>query len=332
VSSNGYPRSTRIVGYGHYAPEGVLTNEDLSRIVDTSDEWITSRTGIKERRILADGEAASDLALKACQQALQNAGVDAETIDAIVVGTISGDMVFPPTACLLQEALGARRAASFDVAAACSGFVYSLGTADSFIRVGSWDRALVVGVEALTRFVDFEDRSTCVLFGDGAGAVVVEHGREGEGILATSLHSNGSLADLLWVPAGGSRRPSSEETVRAREHYIRMKGDGVFRYAVRAMADSSRRVLQLSGHVLDEVKLFIPHQANVRIIESIRDRLHMDPERVYINLDRYGNTSSATIPIALSEARGKGLFGPGDLVLISAFGGGFTWGSILFRA
>lgn len=332
MHSNGSLRSARIVGCGHYTPERVLTNDDLSKMVDTSDEWITSRTGIKERRVLADDQATSDLALQASRHALEDAGIGPEDLDAIVVGTVTGDMPFPSTGCLLQERLGATRAVAFDVGAACSGFVYALTVAETFIRVGTWNRALALGVESLTRFVDFEDRSTCVLFGDGAGAVVLEAGKPGEGILATSLWSNGNLVDLLRIPAGGSRRPASEETVRNRDHYIHMKGDGVFKHAVRAMASASTQVLKQAGYTLDDVALMIPHQANIRIIDSIRERLGLAKEKVFVNIDRYGNTSSATIPIALSEAKSKGLFHEGDLILLAAFGGGFTWGSVLFRA
>ncbi len=332
MHSNGSLRSARIVGCGHYTPERVLTNDDLSKMVDTSDEWITTRTGIKERRVLADDQATSDLALHASRRALEDAGIGPEDLDAIVVGTVTGDMPFPSTGCLLQEGLGASRAVAFDVGAACSGFVYALTVAETFIRVGTWNRALALGVESLTRFVDFEDRSTCVLFGDGAGAVVLEAGKPGEGILATSLWSNGNLVDLLRIPAGGSRRPASEETVRNRDHYIHMKGDGVFKHAVRAMASASIQVLEQAGYTLDDVALMIPHQANIRIIDSIRERLGLAKEKVFVNIDRYGNTSSATIPIALSEAKSKGLFHEGDLILLAAFGGGFTWGSVLFRA
>jgi 3-oxoacyl-[acyl-carrier-protein] synthase-3 len=319
------------VGSGHFCPERVLNNADLEKIVDTSDEWIVTRTGIRERRIASEGEAASDLALKAARIALEDAGIDADKLDAIILATVTPDMPFPSTACLVQDQLNAKNAVAYDISAACSGFIFSLNTAHAMVVSGQMDTVLVIGVEVLSKVTDWQDRSTCVLFGDGAGAVVIEACEPGEGILGTYMKSNGALADLLQIPAGGSRTPASIKTLEQRNHFIKMKGDGVFKYAVRAMADASLKVLDQAGLTIEDVDFFIPHQANVRILESIAKRLKIPKEKVVINLDRFGNTSSATIPIAYDEVVKSGRVKSGDIVLLVAFGGGLTWGSVLLR-
>ena len=324
-------RSSRIIGTGRYTPDRVLTNFDLEKMVETSDEWILTRTGIRERRIAADDQACSDLALAASQQAIAMAGIDAKDLDGILIGTISGDMQFPATATLVQDRLGATNAAALDVSAACSGFIYSLTLADAMIASGRMNRVLVLGAEMLTKFVDWSDRSTCVLFGDGAGAVVMEACAPGDGILATHMKSDGSLAELLCIPGGGSRHPLTATTYSERTQYIKMKGDGVFKWAVRAMVDATHAVLEQAGHSLADVSLVIPHQANIRIIEAVSERLEIPRERVVVNLDRYGNTSSATIPMAYDEVVREKKVKPGDLVVFTGFGGGFTWGSVLLK-
>ncbi len=324
-------RSSRIIGTGHYVPDRILTNFDLERMVDTSDEWITTRTGIRARRIVAPEQACSDLALDASRQALEMAGVDAKDLDGIFVGTISGDMQFPATGTLIQDRLGAVNAAALDVSAACSGFIYGLNLAHAMISAGQMKRVLVVGAEVLSKFVDWTDRSTCVLFGDGAGAAVLEACEPGEGLLSTYMKSDGSLAELLCIPAGGSRIPMTAEMMLQRQHYIKMKGDGVFKWAVRAMADAARIVLDDAGRKMEDVALVIPHQANIRIIDAVVDRMQVPEEKVVVNLDRLGNTSSATIPIAYDEVTREGRLKKGDLVLFTGFGGGFTWGSALLR-
>jgi len=324
-------RSARITGTGRYVPEKRLTNADLEELVDTSDEWITTRTGIKERRIAAEGEACSDLASRAAENALDMAGVDPGDLDAIMVGTVTGDTQFPATAVYVQDRLGAKRAAAFDISAACSGFIYAVNLAHGMIASGRMERILVVGAEVLSRVTDWEDRATCVLFGDGAGAAVLEPCPLGEGILSTRIRSDGSLADLLVIPGGGSRKPLTESSYRERGQFIKMKGDGVFKYAVRAMADATREAIEDAGVSVEQIDLLVPHQANVRIIEAMNARLKVPQERVVVNLDRYGNTSSASIPIALDEAVREGRVKPGDLVALTGFGGGFTWGSVVFR-
>jgi len=324
-------RSSRIVGTGHYVPDRILSNFDLEKMVETSDEWIITRTGIRERRMVAPDQACSDLATIAAEHALEMAGINAEGLDGIFMGTVSGDMQFPATATLVQNRIGATNAAALDISAACSGFIYGCTLAHSMISSGAMKRVLVIGAEVLTKFVDFQDRSTCVLFGDGAGAAVLEVCDPGEGILATCMKSDGSLAELLCIPAGGSRTPYTERTAHDRLHYIKMKGDGVFKFAVRAMADAARAVLDEAGYTVNDVKYVIPHQANIRIIDAVGERLDVPKERMYVNLDRFGNTSSATIPIAYDEIVRAGKLKTGDLVLFTGFGGGFTWGSILLR-
>lgn len=324
-------RSSRVIGTGHYTPDRILTNFDLEKMVETSDEWILTRTGIRERRIASAEQACSDLAFAASERALAMAGLDPKDLDGIIIGTISGDMQFPATATLVQDRLGATNAAALDVSAACSGFIYSLTLANAMIASGQMNRVLVLGAEMLTKFVDWSDRSTCVLFGDGAGAVVLEACAPGDGILACHMKSDGSLAELLCIPGGGSRHPLTATTYSERTQYIKMKGDGVFKWAVRAMVDATHAVLEQAGHSLGEVAMVVPHQANIRIIEAVRERLEIPKERVVVNLDRYGNTSSATIPIAYDEIVREKKVKPGDLVVFTGFGGGFTWGSVLLK-
>jgi 3-oxoacyl-[acyl-carrier-protein] synthase-3 len=326
-----YLKGSRIIGSGHFTPERILTNFDLEKIVETSDDWIQTRTGIRERRIVDNDMASSDLAYGASVAALQDAGLEAADLDAIILGTVTPDMQFPSTACILQDRLGAKNAVAFDVSAACSGFIFGLNTAHGLISSSQMKRILVVGVEVLSKFVDWTDRSTCVLFGDGAGAVVLEACDYGEGVLGTYMKSDGALAELLWIPAGGSREPISENTYAERGQYIKMKGDGVFKYAVRAMVEAAREVLTQGDLSIEDIDILIPHQANIRIIDSVVSRLKIEEEKVIINIDRFGNTSSATIPIAFDEIRKAGRIKPGDTTLFVAFGGGFTWGSVLFR-
>jgi 3-oxoacyl-[acyl-carrier-protein] synthase-3 len=324
-------RGARFAGIGYYVPEIVLSNFDLEKMVDTTDEWIVTRTGIRERRIARPDEASSDLAIKAVERAMADAGITAGDIDLIVIGTATPDMPFPSTACIVQDRIKATNAAAFDITAACSGFMYGITIVQSMIMAGKTNRALVVGVETLSRILDYEDRATCVLFGDGAGAVVMEACEPGDGVLSTYIKSDGSFADLLYLPAGGSRRPLTEERLRNREQYVKMKGDGLFKYAVKAMVEASEEVLAKANLKASDIDFVIPHQANIRIIEGVRARLHVPEEKVIVNIDHIGNTSSASIPIAFGEARDKGLIKRGDTILMVAFGGGLTWGAVLLK-
>jgi 3-oxoacyl-[acyl-carrier-protein] synthase-3 len=309
----------------------VLTNQDLERMVDTSDAWIVERTGIRERRIAAADQAASDLAYEAAVHALDDAGLEGRDLDAILVGTVSGDHLFPATGCLLQERLGARDGFAYDFAAACSGFVYGLGQARAFLVSGFCRRVLVVGVETLTKLTDWTDRNTCVLFGDGAGAAILEPCAAGQGILAVHMRSDGALADIITLPAGGSRQPITAEVIAAHDDKIHMRGNETFKLAVKAMESALIEALREAGVRQDELDLLIPHQANIRIIQALGKRLEVPEERVYVNVDRYGNTSAATIPIAIDEARRSGRIGPGSLVAAAAFGSGATWGAAVLR-
>ena len=321
-------RGATIIGTGRYTPEKVLSNHDLEQMVETSDEWIRERTGIRERRIAAPDQAASDLAFLAAQRALAMANLDPKQLDHIIVATTSPDRILPSCACTLQQKLGATGSAAYDVFAACSGFVFGLGIANGLVTGGVADHVLVVGVEVLSRITDFTDRNTAVLFGDGAGAAVVKVCEPGRGILAVDMHSDGELGAVLEIPAGISRNPASETTVREREHFIRMQGKKLFPFAVRSMEDSMRKVAAAAGWSPAEVDLCIPHQANLRIIDAVRERLGMPEERVVVNIDRFGNTSSASIGIALDECVRAGRVGPGDKVGLCAFGGGATWGAV----
>ena len=320
-----------IAGWGMYAPEKILTNDDLSQMVETSDEWIRTRTGIVERRIAGEEETTSTMALEAARQALHSADVTPGEIDAIIVATLTGDYLTPATACLVQAGLGAMKAAAFDVGAGCSGFVYGLGIGRMGIESGQWSTVLVIGAETLSRFTNWEDRDTCVLFGDGAGAVVLVANSEAGGILSTVMGADGSGADLLIVPAGGSRRPATEETLRERLHSIKMDGRAVFRFAARAMPDAISETLEAAGLTTEEIDLIIPHQANTRIIDSARKRLSLPEETFFVNLDRYGNTSAASIPIALCEAAENQLINDGSLLVLVGFGAGLTWAAAAIR-
>jgi len=324
-------RGATIVGTGMYVPERRLTNADLEKIVETSDEWIVERSGIRERRIAAPEQASSDLALIAAQRALEMAGLRPGDLDQIIVATTTPDQFLPSCACTLQAKLGAKSAAAYDVYAACSGFVFGLGVARSVIGAGLADTVLLVGVETLSRVTDYQDRNTCVLLADGAGAVVLRPCAPEEGILAVSLHSDGTQGDLLEIPAGGSRRPASAETVAAREHFVRMKGREVFKVAVRGMGESTLEALQGAGLSPGDLEVVIPHQANLRIIDAVQQRLGLPAEKVIRNIDRYGNTSSASIPISLDELVRAGRLKPGDNVGFAAFGGGVTWGAAVAR-
>jgi 3-oxoacyl-[acyl-carrier-protein] synthase-3 len=324
-------KRAKIVGTGSAVPDRILTNQDFERMVETSDEWIVTRSGIRERHVSDDQTATSDLAALAAQRALEEASISPEELDVIIVGTASPDMIFPSTACLVQNLIGARNAAPMDLQAACSGFVYALSVGKAFIDSGQYSTILIIGAETLTKITDYQDRSTCVLFGDAAGAAVLRPSEKDEGILETYLGGNGSLWHLLHMPGGGSRKPASHETVDQRLHFIKMSGNEVFKAAVKAMGDAALKVLQKAGMNGHDVDLMIPHQANTRIIKATAKRIHLPMDKVYINIDRYGNTSAASIPLALDEARREGKLKAGDILLCVAFGGGFTWGSALIR-
>ena len=324
-------RGTTIVGTGMYVPDRVLTNADFERMVDTSDEWIRERTGIRERHMAAPDQAASDLAVIAARRALEAAGVSAEELDQIIVATTTPDRLVPSCACIVQAKLGAKSAAAYDVFAACSGFIFATSLARAAIGTGVAETVLVIGVEVLTRITDFTDRNTCVLFGDGAGAVVMRPCAPGEGILADSIHSDGTLGDLIEMPAGGSAMPASHETVDQRLHTLKMRGKELFKVAVRGMEESLRLALDRAGVAPTELDLVIPHQANQRIIDAVRERLAIPADKVLLNIDRYGNTSSASIPISLDEVVRAGRLKPGDMVGLVAFGGGVTWGASVAR-
>ena len=321
----------RIAGIGAYAPKRILTNHDLEKMVDTSDEWIVQRTGVRERRIADEGEAASDLGLRAAQQALDRADVEAEEVDFIVVGTTMGDMAFPTTANLIQHRLGCRSAGSVDVYAACSGSIYSLSIGSQYIETGKYRTVLCVGAECLSRLTDYTDRGTCILLADAAGAVVLRPATGESGILDVDLYSDGRYGDLLIMPAGGSRSPATHETVDRRLHFAKMKGNEVFKVAVRMFEECAQRILERNGFKAEDIDVFVPHQANLRIIEAAVKRLKLPMDRVVVNVDRYGNTGAASVYVALEEAWAGQRLKPGDLVLLAAFGGGFTWGAALLR-
>ncbi len=324
-------KSVGILGIGSYVPKKILTNKDLEKIVDTTDEWISDRTGIKERHIVSEGENTSDLATWAAERALMDAHLTADDIDLVIVATATPDMFFPSTACLVQNNLKASKAAAYDLSAGCSGFMYSIATASQFIKTGLYKYVLVIGAESLSRFMDFTDRNTCVLFGDGAGAVVLGEVPEGHGILGVNLGSDGSGGSLLSLPAGGTRIPATEETVKQRLHYIHMEGNEVFKFAVKVMGEASVKALEQAGLQASDVDWLIPHQANIRIIQSAAKRLKMPMEKVIVNVDRYGNTSSASIPIALEEAIHDGRIKSGQVVSMVGFGAGLTWASAVMR-
>ncbi len=323
---------SQITGIASYVPEKVLTNKELCGLVDTSDEWITSRTGIKERRVAEDSLTTSDIAANASKQAIKRSGVSPADIELIIVGTITPDMVFPSTACIVQEKLGLKNAAAFDVSAGCSGFIYSLAIADSFIKSGRYKNALVIGADVLSRITDYTDRSTCVLFGDGGGAVVLSANiKNARGILSTHIHSEGGHDNLLKLPAGGSLMPATAQTVNNLDHYIKMKGSELFKYAVKYLKDVAEEAVKFNNLKPEDIDLFVPHQANIRIIEATAKKLGFPMERVFVNVERYGNTSSGSIPIALDEAYASGRIKEGDLILIDAIGAGLTWASSVIK-
>lgn len=329
--TQGTEKAVGIIGIGSFVPEKILTNKDLEKIVDTNDEWISERTGIKVRHIVAEGENTSDIAAKAAERALKDAGLTADDIDLIVVATATPDMLFPATACLVQNKLKAGKAAAYDLAAGCSGFMYAIVTASQFIKTGLYKHVLVIGAESLSRILDWTDRNTCVLFGDGAGAVVLGEVPEGYGILGSNLGADGSGGDLLCLPAGGTSRPATEATVRERLHFVHMAGNEVFKFAVKVMGEAALNALEHAKIDTSEVDWLIPHQANIRIIQSAAKRLKMPMEKVIVNVDRYGNTSSASIPIALEEAIHDGRIKSGQVIAMVGFGAGLTWASAVMR-
>ena len=324
-------RTCSIAGVGSYVPARTLTNADLEKMVNTSDEWITTRTGIKERHIAAKDEFTSDLGTKAALTAMARAGVTAEDIDLIVVATITPDMPFPSTAALIQRKIGAHRAAAFDLEAACSGFIYALEVAQQFIMSRTYDTVLVVGAEKLSSIVDWQDRNTCVLFGDGAGAAVLRNRPNAHGLLTAVMGADGRKAELLFMAAGGSRCPASQESVAARMHYLRMEGKETFKNAVQAMLTAAREALRRCEIDISRIKLIIPHQANIRIIEAVGERLGARPDQMFINLHKFGNTSAASVAIALDEAAQSGRVQTGDLLLLVVFGAGLTWGAAVIE-
>jgi len=321
----------RITGTGSYAPAKVVTNHDLEKFLDTNDEWIRTRTGIVERHMVADGENNSDLATKAARSAMEMAGVVAGELDLIILATVTGDYPWPATACVVQSNLGAVNAGAVDISAACSGFLYALSMAADRIMAGNARKILVIGSEVFSRIVNWEDRNTCVLFGDGAGAVILEACDGDRGILSNHLYADGSQLELLYQPGFGTRNPVSAEGMARGDHFLKMQGNEVFKVAVRSMAEVAKVALDANGMTVADVDLFIPHQANVRILDATAKRIGLSDEQVYINVDRYGNTSAATIPIALDEVNRAGRLKDGDILLLDAFGGGFTWASVLIR-
>src|SRR5438270_2332068 len=324
-------RRAGILGTGHSYPEGVLTNADLEKIVETSDEWITTRTGIKQRRKAAPDEYTSQFAVRASQEAIKRAGIDASDLDLILCATVTPDQILPSTACLIQAQLSANNAAAMDIVAACSGFLYGLAIANPMIRSGQIKYALVIGAELLTRYVDYTDRSTCVLFGDGAGAAILGPVEEGRGILASRIRSDGRFEEQLYARGGGTKGGFTAETIARGDHFFKMKGNEVFKVAVRSMADISRQVLHEAGLTTSDVNLFIPHQANQRLTDAVSELLNVDEAKVFSNIAQHGNTSSASIPIGLDECVESGRVKKDDIVLMASFGGGFTWGSVVMR-
>lgn len=318
-----------ISGSGSCVPQRRLTNADLEKLVDTNDEWIVQRTGIRERRVVSNGESTVTLALHAAQKALENAKISADDLDLIIVATLTPELITPSTACLLQEKLGIKRhIGAFDMGAACSGFVYSIATASQFIQTGAYKNILIVGAETLTRIVDYTDRGTCILFGDGAGAVVLSATEDSSrGIQAFELGADGMDGEMLYVPAGGSRLPASAETILNRQHYLKMNGREIYKFAVHQMTNSLKKAMEACNLTAADVKLVVPHQVNQRIIDSATEKMGFPKDKVFVNIDRYGNTSAASVPLALDEALRAGACGPGDWIIMVAFGAGLTWAS-----
>ncbi len=324
-------RSSSIVAVGSHVPEQIMTNADLEKIVETSDEWITTRTGIKQRRIAAKSECTSDLAAKAAQRALQKAGMTADQIDLIIVATLTPDMLFPSTACLVQQKIGAKRAAAFDLEAACSGFIYALEVGQQFIMSRTYETVMVIGAEKLSSIIDWQDRNTCVLFGDGAGAAILQHRTDSHGLLTACMGADGGKAELLCMPGGGSRVPATHESVSNRLHFLRMDGKETFKNAVNAMCSAAREALARCELDITQIKCVIPHQANMRIINAVGERLGATESQLFVNLDKYGNTSAASVAIALDEAVDSGRIQRGDLILLVVFGAGLTWGAAVIE-
>jgi 3-oxoacyl-[acyl-carrier-protein] synthase-3 len=324
-----YSNSVGIIGTGFYVPEKIITNFDLEKIVDTSDEWIRTRTGINERRIAADNEAASDLAAKAGSEALYKAEIIPQDIDLLIIATLSPDHFMPSTACITQRKLGLINAVCFDLTAACSGSLYAIKVAESILKNSNYNTAMIIGTEILSRTVDWKDRNTCVLFGDGAGAIILKKGIKGKNIISSDFGSDGSGADLLRIPAGGSRLPTSYRTIDQGQHFIEMDGRKIYKLAKKKMVDSVLKALENVNLTKKDIDLLIPHQANTRILEAVVKKLHLPKEKIMINLEKYGNTSAASIPIALDEAISQGKITEGDIVVLTAFGAGLTWGAIV---
>jgi 3-oxoacyl-[acyl-carrier-protein] synthase-3 len=324
-------RTCSITGVGSYVPAKILTNADLEKMVDTSDEWITTRTGIQERRLAAKNEFTSDMAVKAAQRAMKMAGVTAQQLDLIIVATITPDMPFPATACLVQQKLGARHVAAFDLEAACSGFIYGLEIGQQFIMSRTYDTVLVIGAEKLSSIVNWKDRNTCVLFGDGAGAAILQNRLNAHGLLTAVMGADGVKSDLLFMPGGGSRCPATAETVAGKLHYLQMEGRETFRNAVQAMCTAAQEALRRCELDISRIKCIIPHQANRRIIDAVGERLGATPEQLFVNVNRYGNTSAASVAIALDEAVASGRIRRGDLILVIVFGAGLTWGAAVIE-
>ncbi len=322
---------TEFRGLGFYVPERVLTNFEIEGMVDTSDEWIYTRTGIKERRIVAGDQATSDLAAIAAGRALENSGLSPTELDLIIVATATPDYPMPATACLVQQSIGAKNAAAFDISAACSGFIYGLSVADAYIKSEAYQNVLLIGAETFSRFINWQDRNTCILFGDGAGAVVLQRGSGNSGVLSTFLGADGAGAGLLSIPAGGSRLPAGNESLEKNQHFLQMNGKEVYKVAAGGMAKAISSALENAGLTLEDVDLIIPHQANVRIIESLRQKLNLAQEKVFVNLTSYGNTSAASIPIALCEALEAHKIKEGDIVVLVSFGAGLTWGASIIH-
>jgi 3-oxoacyl-[acyl-carrier-protein] synthase-3 len=326
------PIRAAITGMGTAVPEKVLTNLDFEKFLDTSDEWITQRTGIKERRIVSDGQTTATLGTQAARKALDDAHLQSRDVELIICATVTPEMVFPATACFIQDALGVKDIPAFDINAACSGFVYGLTVASKFIETGTYKKVLLVGADTLTRFSDYTDRGSCVLFGDGAGAVVLEPTDEpGKGILYNVLHADGSGWEFIYVPAGGSRTPPSHQTIDNRDHYVKMRGRDVYKFAVEKMQWLMEDCMKHCNLTVDDVDMVVPHQVNSRIIESAAEKFHFPMEKLYMNIDRYGNTSAASIPLAMEGARREGKIGPGSLILVVAFGAGLTWAGSVIR-
>lgn len=326
-------KRVKIIGTGSYVPEKVLTNFDIEKIVDTSDEWIRTRTGMSERHIASDRDKASDLAVKAANRALKDSGIAPDEIDLILVATATPDMFFPSTACFVQSSIGAGRSAAFDISAACSGYIYALSVAENYIKSDKYNTVLLIASEVFSKYIDWGDRNTCVLFGDGAAATILRgvKGRRMDGIISTHIYSDGRYADLLYLRGGGSSCPLTHESINHKLHFLKMKGNSLFKIAIKNMSEVAREALSSNGYKISDVDILIPHQANKRIIDAIAENLKIPQEKIFINIEKYGNTSAASIPLALDEALKVGRIKKGDLILMVAFGGGLTWGSALIR-